>query len=47
MLREVQERPEGASAEASGPGCGAAGVAAVGAEEEAAEPVEARLKIRK
>lgn len=47
MLREVQERPEGASAAASGPGCGAAGAAAAGAEGEAAGLVEARPKIRK
>lgn len=47
MLREVQERPEGASAAALGPGCGAAGAAAGGAEEEAVELVEARPKTRK
>lgn len=47
VLREVQERPEGASAADSGPGCGAAGAAAVGAEGEAAGLVEARPKIRK
>lgn len=47
MLREVRERPEGVSAAVSGPGCGAAGAAAVGAEEEAAGLAEARPKIRK
>lgn len=47
MLQEGQEPPEEASAAASGPGCGAAGAAVVGAEGEAAGPVEAKQRIRK
>lgn len=47
MLRGVQERPEGASAAASAPGCGAAGAAAVGAEGEVAGLVEARPRTRR
>lgn len=47
VLREGREPPEGGSAEASGPGCGAAGVAEGEAEAEAVEPAEARRRIRK
>lgn len=47
VLQEGQEPPEEASAAASGPGCGAAGAAVVGAEGEAAGPVEAKQRIRK
>lgn len=47
MLQEGREPPEGASAAASGPGCGAAGAAVVGAEGEAAGRVVARRRIKK
>lgn len=47
VLQGVRERPEGASAAASGLGCGAAGAAVDGAEGEAVGLAEARPKIRK
>lgn len=47
MLREERERPAGASAVDSGPGCGAAGAAAGGAAGEAAEPAEEKPRIRR
>lgn len=47
VLQEGREPPEGASAAASGPGCGAAGAAVVGAEGEAAGRVVARRRIKK
>ena len=47
MLQEGQGPLEEASAAASGLGCGAAGAAVVGAEGEAAGPVEAKRRIKK